>query len=105
MSRASSRAVQVAGGVAIAGGLLLGGAPLPLDDFGCGDAFTGSPYSTDNGIEVVLACAEQRAQRQEVAVGFLVLGVGAAAGAQVHLRSSRGPGRAAEPARPPDAER
>ncbi|MCZ2811126.1 hypothetical protein O2W15_06720 [Modestobacter sp. VKM Ac-2979] len=91
MSRASSRALQAAGGVAIAGGLLLGGAPMPLGDYGCGAAFAGSPYITDNTIDVVLACAEQRADRQEVAIGFLVLGVATALGAQVHLWASRAP--------------
>jgi hypothetical protein len=89
MSRASSRALQVAGGVAIAGGLLLGVAPMPLGDFGCVQAFSSSPDVTGNTIDVVTACAEQRAQRQEVAVGFLVLGVATAIGAEAHLRSSR----------------
>ncbi|MQA33590.1 hypothetical protein [Modestobacter roseus] len=100
MDIARSRALQAVGGVAIAGGLLLGGASMPLGDYGCGAAFGSSPYIGDNTTDVVIACAEQRADRQEVAIGFLVLGTGAGLGAQVHLWSSRRPARAEDPVRP-----
>jgi hypothetical protein len=89
MSRASSRALQVAGGVAVAGGLLLGGAPMPLADYGCGAAFDSADDVTGNSTDVVIACAEQRSERQEVAIGFLVLGVATALGAEVHRHTGR----------------
>jgi len=89
MSRASSRALRVAGGVAVAGGLLLGGVPMPLDSYGCGEAFDSSQDVTSNTSDVVIACAEQRAQRQEVAIGFIVVGVATALGAEVHRHAVR----------------
>jgi hypothetical protein len=90
VSRALDRALQVAGGVAVAGGLVLGGAPLPLSSFGCTAAFDGAGSVTDNSIEVVTSCAEQRADRQEVAIAFLVLGLGTVLGAEVHVRARGG---------------
>ena len=101
MSRARSRALQVAGGVAVAGGLLLGGAPMPLADYGCAAAFAGAGEVTGNTTDVVVACAEQRAQRQEVAFGFLVLGVATALGAEVHRRTGRAADATPAPARQP----
>jgi hypothetical protein len=89
MSRASSRALQVAGGVAVAGGLLLGGVPMPLAGYGCAAAFDSAGDVAGNTTDVVISCAEQRAQRQEVAIGFLVLGAATALGAEVHRRASR----------------
>ena len=84
MSRALDRALQAAGGVAVAGGLLLGGVPMPLADFGCPAAF--GTAEADGGLfEVAAACAEQRADRQEAAITLLVLGLGLGVGAQVHL--------------------
>ena len=84
MSRALDRALQAAGGVAVAGGLLLGGMPMPLADHGCPAAF-GNAEAGGGLFEEAAACAEQRADRQEAAITLLVLGLGLGVGAQVHL--------------------
>ena len=85
MSRALDRALQAAGGVAVAGGLLLGGVSMPLADYGCPAAFGSMNPLNSQGVEMAVSCAEQRADRQETAVVLLVLGLGLGIGAQVHL--------------------
>ena len=85
MSRALDRALEAAGGVAVAGGLLLGGVSMPLADSGCPAAFGSTSELNRPDPTIALSCAEQRADRQETAVVLLVLGLGLGIGAQVHL--------------------
>jgi hypothetical protein len=80
-----------AGGVLVLGGVLAGGVPLPLSDFGCAPAF-GSPPPMEQIIDVVVACEQVRADRQNLALGMIVLGAAVATGAAVRDRRSPGPG-------------
>ena len=89
MSRAVDRALQAASGVVLAGGLLLGGMSMPLGSFGCAAAFDSMAVETGDTLDFHVACADQRAERQEAAVAFLVLGLAGVVGAEVHLRASR----------------
>lgn len=72
----------------IVGGLALGVVPMPLSDFGC-PAALGSDGVLDSSTDVVLACADDRSERQ-TAVGLL-LTVGVAG-----LAASLAPRRRAE---------
>jgi len=85
---AVSRASAAAAAVAVAGGVALGLAPLPLSPYGCSAAFYLAPYSDLEG-DVSLACAEQRAERQDLVAGMVVLGLATATGAQVAVRRPR----------------
>jgi len=96
MSRALDRALQAAGGVAVAGGLLLGGVPMPLADLGCPAAFGSTDALNTPDLTIAPSCAEQRADRQETAVVLLVLGLGLGIGAQVHRVVGGSPARPEE---------
>ncbi|QXG75912.1 hypothetical protein KUM42_19455 [Modestobacter sp. L9-4] len=85
MSRALDRALQAAGGVAVVGGLLLGGMSMPLADYGCPPAFGSADELNRPDLMIAPSCGEQRAERQETAITLLVLGLGLGVGAQVHL--------------------
>lgn len=76
------RGLAVAGGVLVLGGLALGVAPPPLADFGCPAALAPS-VSLDQTVEVVIACEELRADRQNVVGGLVVTGLAALAGSAV----------------------
>ena len=83
-----NRGVAAAGGVLVLGGLFLGALPGPLADFGCQSAFA-SQAPLEQSIEVVVACEEIRADRQNLALGLMVLGLAAATGATVGQRVLR----------------
>ncbi len=81
------RGVAVAGGVLLMGGVVLGGLPMPLGNFGCESAFeTQAPLG--QLIELEAACGEIRADRQNVAVVLIALGLASAVGAAVGDRRS-----------------
>jgi hypothetical protein len=61
--------LRLAAGALVVGGLVLGGAPMPLSPYGCRPALD-STSDVDQSIEVVVACADARADRQ-TAVGVL----------------------------------
>lgn len=68
--------LRLAASALLLGGLVVGGAPVPLAEFGCQPALSTQPLS-ENGsdVTVVLACAQSRADRQLLAAGLLVSGV------------------------------
>lgn len=76
----------VAALVVIVGGLTLGAAPMPLASFGCGPAFAGSQEVLDQTIDVVTACAHDRAERQGVAGAALIAGAALGAAGLVPRR-------------------
>ena len=82
-----NRGVAAAGGVLVLGGLVLGAMPAPLADFGCRPAFD-VQGPLDQTIEVEVACAGLRADRQNAAVGLLALGLAGVAGAVLRDRRS-----------------
>ncbi|WP_432545649.1 hypothetical protein [Kineococcus sp. SYSU DK004] len=82
--------LRLAAGALVAGGLVLGAAPLPLADFGCRPALAAGG-ALDQTIEVVVACADARADRQ-TAVGVLLTAGVALAGASVRGRRSAASG-------------
>ncbi|WP_299036375.1 hypothetical protein [uncultured Pseudokineococcus sp.] len=83
------RALRAGAAVAVAGGVALGLAPLPLGDLGCPPALGASPAADGQELDVVLACAEQRADRQHLVGGLVVLGLATAAGARLATRTPR----------------
>lgn len=87
------RGLISAGGMLVLGGVLAGGVPLPLSDFGCAPAFGSSP-PMEQILEVVVACEQVRADRQNLALGMIVLGAAVATGAAVRGGRSPRPGRA-----------
>jgi hypothetical protein len=82
--------LRLAAGALVVGGLALGAAPMPLGAFGCRPALD-SGSDLDQSIEVVVGCADARADRQTV-VG--VMWASGAALLGLSLRSRR-PGSAA----------
>ena len=80
------RALQVGSAVLLGGGLLFGMSPLPLHSYGCTSAFAGKVSDTP---ELVAACSQQRADRQNLVLELTVVSLGLAAGAETHLRLSR----------------
>jgi hypothetical protein len=83
-----NRGVAAAGGVLVLGGLFVGALPGPLADFGCQSAFA-SQAPLEQSIEVVVACEEVRADRQNLALGMMVLGLAAVTGASLGQRALR----------------
>jgi hypothetical protein len=80
-----NRSVAAAGGVLLLGGLVFGALPVPLADFGCQPGFSTQP-TIDGSIEVPVACAAVRSDRQNVAYSLLLLGLAAVTGALVPPR-------------------
>ncbi|NCT92507.1 hypothetical protein GXB85_16345 [Cellulomonas sp. APG4] len=80
-----NRALVAAGGVLMLGGLVIGGLPMPLAGFDCPAAFAASPTELQD-IETLVACAQMRAERQDVGLGLIVLGAAAATGGALHRR-------------------
>jgi hypothetical protein len=84
---AVARALQVGSAVLLGGGLLFGVAPLPLHSSGCISAFAGT---IEGGIpELMAACSQQRADRQNLVLELSVVSLGLTAGAEAYLRLSR----------------
>jgi hypothetical protein len=77
--------LRLAASALLVGGLVLGAAPMPLAAFGCRPALD-SASDPDQSIEIVVACADARADRQTV-VG--VLGAAGAALLGLSIRSRR----------------
>jgi hypothetical protein len=76
--------LRLAASALLAGGLVLGGAPMPLSAFGCRPALD-SGADLDQSVEVVVACADARADRQDV-VGVLLASGAALLGLSVRSR-------------------
>jgi hypothetical protein len=70
--------LRLAAAALVVGGLVLGAAPTPLADYGCRPALAAAP-PLDQSIEIVVACAEMRADRQSVVAVLLASGVAFAA--------------------------
>jgi hypothetical protein len=79
------RSVAAAGGVLLLGGLVFGGLPVPLADYGCEPGFA-SQAPIEGSFEVTVACAAARSDRQNVAYSLLLIGLAAVTGAVVGPR-------------------
>jgi hypothetical protein len=87
--------LRLAASALLAGGLVLGAAPMPLAPFGCRPALdSASASDLDPSVEIVVACADARADRQTV-VGVLLTSGAALVGLSVRSRRPEPAARAA----------
>ena len=69
--------LRLAAAALVVGGFVLGAAPTPLADYGCRPALARAA-PLDQSIEIVVACAEMRADRQSVVAVLLTSGAAVA---------------------------
>ena len=69
-----ARPLRLAASALLAGGLLLGVAPMPLSNSGCGPALGGSDDALDPATVIQIACSDTRASRQDLVAVILTSG-------------------------------